>query len=177
MKQKACFTLVVLVSVASLCFGQKITEQLKVQQIRTDSLTFLPGVYKPCDCCSKPGSRLPVINVYPINNGETSDSPIDVDLYADSLKKLLKYPEEAFNADVEAKFEVGFRVDKFGFVDSAWVVKCPHSLFEREVRSAVAALSTFAPARKKGTPVPSVYLYSISFNTAPVFPCYHHCSY
>lgn len=150
---------------SNFCIAQqKLKKQLQVPEIRRDSIELLPFKYWVCE--TGKGIKAihnPLVYVHVLSSGEKYDAPLPLDYYADSLQKLLKYPEKAYDVGVQAKFDVGFRVDKLGAIDSIWTIKAPLNVFKMEVERAIKALPAFTPARQNSKLVSAMYLYEVRF--------------
>lgn len=164
MKQKACFPLVILVSVASLCFGQKKAySNLEVPELRTDSITLLPPKAWVCGTEDKTECTGGRVRVYPFEYETTYDKPPYLFNDTGVIQALIKYPEEEMKACLQGKSIVQVTVLASGQVKDIIVLRSLGEGFNKQITAAFSSLPKFTAAYRNGKPVESMILYPVVF--------------
>jgi periplasmic protein TonB len=81
-----------------------------------------------------------------------------------SLYKNLRYPEEAYNNNIEGKVLIRFVITKDGTVTDATVLRSADPALDKAALDAVKKLPKFNPGKQKGNPVNVWYTLPIVFN-------------
>jgi periplasmic protein TonB len=80
-----------------------------------------------------------------------------------ALYKNLKYPEEAFNNNIEGKVLVKFVITKDGSVTNASVTRSADPSLDKAALEAIKKLPKFIPGKQDGKPVDVWYSLPIVF--------------